>query len=95
MPRQAPRLVDMERGYQLVRATGKTLHYRKHIRIETSNNSLASLTCKKESVTHVFREDLVYCLRQGFPVEHLDVLLNIARLRSGKIHDLREEILRA
>src|SRR4051794_16619600 len=40
----------------------------------------------------VFRDDLGQCLSQDAPWKHLDVLLNVPRLRVSKRHDDFEEL---
>lgn len=47
----------------------------------------------KLSGTHIFADDLLESRCQIFPVKHLDVLLDVARLGSWESHDNLEELL--
>lgn len=43
--------------------------------------------------TYIFPNDLLQCMCENFPWKYFHVLLDIPRLRVGKIHDNLEKIL--
>lgn len=43
--------------------------------------------------TYVFADNLLQCMTQNFPGEHLDILLDVPGFRCGKAHDNLEEVL--
>ena len=45
------------------------------------------------SNTHIFANDFLQRVRQDLPWKHLDILLDVARLRIGELHDELEEVL--
>lgn len=58
-----------------------------------TEDTVSAYLQRKDRVTYVFPNNLLESVRKDAPSKHLDILLNVPRLRTGKLHNELEEAL--